>query len=91
MVAHPPLQEQVTPTAAKREPKIPAAACVGADNSPRGIAGGVDSTAAAVLPNNPSPSRGLRSSKRLREDRGKDSNVKELSGNGSTPSKRRKA
>jgi hypothetical protein len=87
IVTRPPLQAPASPTAAKREPKTPVAAGVGADSSPRGIAGGVD-TKVAILPSNPSPSRGLRSSKRLREDGGR---VKELSGNDNMPSKRRKA
>ena len=90
----PPLQAPTSPTAAKRELKIPVAADVG-DSSSRGIAGGVDSPVAGdgtevTLPTSDlSPGRGLRSSKRVREDRGKDSKAKGLSGNGSTPKRRR--
>jgi hypothetical protein len=89
----PPLQAPTSPTAAKREPKIPVAADV-SDSSSRGIAG-VDSPVAGdgtevTLPtSNLSPGRGLRSSKRVREDRGKDSKAKGLSGNGSSPKRRR--
>ena len=96
MVTRPPLPAPVSPTAAKREPETPVAAGVDADSNPRGIAGvdspvtGDDSTEVAMLPSNPSPGRGLRSSKRLREDRGREVNAKEPSGNSSTPSKRRK-
>lgn len=93
----PPLQAPTSPTAAKRELKIPVAADVGKDvanSSSRGIAG-VDSPVASdgtevTLPaSNLSPGRGLRSSKRAREDRGKDSKAKVSSGNGSTPKRRR--
>ena len=93
METHPPLQAPTSPTAAKRELKTSVAAVdVGADNSSRGIAGGVDSpvtgdrTKVTLPTGNPSPGRGLRSSKR---DRGKDSKAKELSGYGSTPKRRR--
>jgi hypothetical protein len=97
MDTRPLLPAPTSPTVAKRKPKTPVAASVGADSNPRGIAGvdslvaGDDSTEVAMLPSNPSPGRGLRSSKRLREDMGKDSKAKEPSGNGSTSSKRRKS
>jgi hypothetical protein len=94
----PPLQTPTSPTAANRESKTPVVTGVGEDNSPRGIPGGVDSlvtggdtTEVALLSGNSNPGRGLRLSKRQREGKGKDSKAKELSGNGSTPGKRRKA
>ena len=90
---HPPLQTPTSPTAAKWELKTSVTADDGgADNSTEGIARGVDSpvtgdrTKAALPTGNPSPGRGLRSSKR---DRGKHSKAKELSGDGSTPKRRR--
>jgi hypothetical protein len=97
MDTRPLLPAPTSPTVAKRKPKTPVAASVGADSNPRGIAGvdspvaGDDSTEVAMLPSNPSPGRGLRSSKRLREDMGKDSNAKEPSGKSNTSSKRRKS
>lgn len=93
MEAHPPLQAPISPTAAKRELKTSVAADdVGTDNNTRGTAGGVDSlvtgdrTKVTLPTGNRSPGRGLRSSKR---DRGKDTKVKEISGDGSTPKRRR--
>jgi hypothetical protein len=97
MDAQPPLQAPTSPTAAKREPKTPAAVSVSEDNTPRITAGGIDSpgigddsTEVALLSGSPDPGRGLRSSKRLREDRGGGSKAREQTGRGSTPSKRRK-
>lgn len=85
----PPLQAPTSPTAAKREPKTP----VVEDNSSRGVDNlvtGDDTTEVALLSGSSSPSRGLRPSKRQKEDRGRDSKAKELSGNGGTVNKRRK-
>ena len=97
MNAQPPLQAPTSPTAAKREPKTPVAVGVSEDSTPRIPAGGMDSpgigddsTEVALLSGNPDPGRGLRSSKRLREDRGGGSKAREQPGRGSTPSKRRK-
>ncbi len=97
MDAQPRLQAPTSPTAAKREPKTPIAVSVNEDNSPRVIVGGSDSpgigddnTEVALLSGNRNPGRGLRSSKRLREERGGSSTAKEQPGSGSTPSKRRK-
>jgi hypothetical protein len=94
--AQPPLQAPTSPTTAKREPKTPVAAGVSEDNTPRMTVGGIDSpgigedsTEVALLSGGPDPGRGLRSSKRLREDRGA-SKGREKPGSGSTPSKRRK-
>ena len=88
--AHPPLQAPISPIATGRELKTSVTTDdVGADNS---TAGGVDSLVTGdrtkvILPTgNRSPGRGLRSSKR---DRGRDSKAKELSGDGSTPKRRR--
>jgi len=96
MDAQPPLQAPTSPTAAKREPKTPVAVSVSEDNTPP--AGGIDSpgigddsTEVALLSGNPDRGRGLRSSKRLREDRGGGSKAREQPGSGSTPSKRRKS
>jgi hypothetical protein len=89
---HPPLQAPTSPTAARRELKTSVAADDGgADGSTRGIASGVDSPVTGdrtrvTLPTGNPSGRGLRSSKR---DRGKDSKAKELSGDGSTPKRRR--
>lgn len=97
MDAQPPLQAPTSPTAAKREPKTPIAAGVSEDNTPRITAGridspgiGDDSTEVALPSGKPDPGRGLRSSKRLREDRGGSSKAREQPGRGGTPSKRRK-
>lgn len=101
MDAQPPLQAPTSPTAAKHEPKTPVAASVGEDKSPRITAGGIDSpgigdnslsTEVALLSGNPDadPGKGLRSSKRLREDRGGGSKAGEKPGRGGTASKRRK-
>lgn len=95
MDAQPPLQAPTSPTAAKRESKTPS---VSGDNTPRRMAaGGIDNpgigddrTEVASLSGNVDPGRGLRSSKRLREDRGGGSKAREQPGGGSTPSKRRK-
>lgn len=95
--AQPPLQAPTSPTTAKREPKTPVASGVSGDNTPRITAGGIDSpgigdnsTEVALLSGSPDPGRGLRSSKRFREERGGGSKAREQSGSGSTPSKRRK-
>jgi hypothetical protein len=97
MDAQPPLQAPTSPTAAKREPKTPVAVAVNEDNTPRITAGGIDSpgigdgsTEVALLSGKPDPGRGLRSSKRLREDKGGGSKAREQAGGGSTPSKKRK-
>jgi len=96
--AQPPLQAPTSPTAAKREPKTSVAVSPSEDNTLRITAGaldspviGEDSTEIALLSGNPDPGRGLRSSKRLREDRGGSSKAREEPGRGSTPSKRRRA
>lgn len=98
MDAQSPLQLQVptSPTAAKREPKTRVAVSVSEGNTPRITTGeidspgiGDDSTEVALLSGNPDPGRGLRSSKRFREDRG-GSKTRGQPGSGSTPSKRRK-
>ncbi|KAF8505416.1 HD-domain/PDEase-like protein [Russula emetica] len=96
MDAQPPLQAPTSPTAAKREPKTPVGVSVSEDNSSRITAGGIDSpgigddsTEVVLLSGNSDPGRGLRSSKRLREDRG-SSKAREQPGRGGTPSKRRK-
>jgi hypothetical protein len=95
--AQPPLQAPTSPTAAKREPKTPVAASVSEDDTPRMTVGGIDSpgigedsTEVALLSGSPDAGRGLRSSKRLREDRGGGSKTREQPGSGRTPSKRRK-
>ena len=97
MNAQPPLQAPTSPTAAKRETKIPVAVSSSEDNTPRTTAGGIDSpgigdgsTEVALLSGSPDPGKGLRSSKRLREERGGGSKAREQAGSGSTPSKRRK-
>src|SRR6266852_3854283 len=83
----PPLRKPTSPTAAKREPKTPVAVSVSEDNTPP--AGGIDSpgigddsTEVALLSGNPDRGRGLRSSKRLREDRGGGSKAREQPGSG---------
>jgi hypothetical protein len=97
MDAQPPLQAPTSPTAAKREPKTPAAVSVSEDNITRITAGGMDSrgigddsTEVALLSGNPDPGRGLRSSKRLSEEKGGGSKARGQPGSGSTPRKRRK-
>ncbi|KAI0285127.1 hypothetical protein BGY98DRAFT_947337 [Russula aff. rugulosa BPL654] len=97
MDAQPPFQAPTSPTAAKREPKTPAAVSVSEDNITRITAGGMDSrgigddsTEVALLSGNPDPGRGLRSSKRLSEERGGGSKARGQPGSGSTPRKRRK-
>jgi hypothetical protein len=97
MNAQPLLQAPTSPTAAKRELKIPIAVSVIEDNTQQITVGGIespgtgdDSTEVALLSGKPDPERGLRSSKRLREDRGGGSKAREQTGSGSTPRKRRK-
>lgn len=94
MDAQPPLHAPASPMAAKPEPKTPVAVGVSEDNTPRITAGGTDSPGmgddSAVLSGKPEPGKGLRSSKRLREERGGGSRAREQPGRGSTPSKRRK-
>lgn len=97
MDAQLPLQAPTSPMAAKRGPKTPVAVNVSEDNT-RIIAGGVessgigdDNTEAALLSGHPDPGRGLRSSKRLREERGGGSKAREQPRSGSTPNKKRKS
>ena len=89
--ARAPVQVPASPTAANRGPKTE-------DNTPQIITGGVESpgigddgTEVGLLSGNPEPGRGIRSSKRLREDRGGGPKGREQLGSGSTPSKRRKS
>ncbi|KAI9512761.1 HD-domain/PDEase-like protein [Russula earlei] len=90
---HPPLQTPSSPTSVKHKPKTPVAASDGEDNSPQGISRG-DSRGNPLSSGSPGHPRGLRSNKRLGEDRDVDSTgkVKERSpaGSGSIPNKRRK-
>ena len=94
MGAQPPLQAPAPPTAVKREPKTPVAVSVSEDHTPRTTAGGIDSPGigdeVALLSSNHDPGRGLRSSKRFREDRGGGFKTRGQPGSGNTPSKRRK-
>ena len=88
MDAQPPLQAPSSPMAVKREQKTSVAVGVGEDNTPRVI--GDDSTEVGSLSGNSGPGRGLRSSKRVREERGRGSKAKDHSMSGGTPGKRRK-
>jgi hypothetical protein len=83
-----PLQAPTSPTAAKREPKTPAAVSAGEDDIPRIPAGGIDSPGigddgmgSALLSGDPKPGR--RSSKRFRGERGGQPE------SGSTPKRRK--
>ncbi len=92
MEIHPAIQAQSSPTTLQpgtTQPQALTALTGGESDSPGGIAGRVKSP--DIGDNvNPSPSRGLRSSKRLREDRGGSSKTHEQPGSGSTPNKRKK-
>jgi hypothetical protein len=102
MKIHPIMQAPSSPTTSKPQTRTQTSiASIGADESSLGsTAGGVepestgigDSNAAiALLSVNSSPSRGLRSSKRVREDRGGGSQSHEQpQASGGTPNKRRK-
>jgi len=96
---HPTMQAQSSPTTSKPQTRTQAPiASIGTDESSRGsTAGGVESTGigdnnagTVLLSVNASPSRGLRSSKRVREDRGGGSQTDEQPGSGGTPNKRKR-
>ena len=99
MEIHPPMQAPNSPTTSKSQTRTRAPiASTGGDESSRGGSAGGESTGisdssagSALLSVNPSPSRGLRSSKRVREDRGGGSKTQEQPGSGGTPNKRKKA
>jgi len=97
MGVHWPVQAPTSPTMAKPKPKTPVASIGGENNRSQGASGGDSIEAggndvAIALPSgNLSPSRGLRSSKRQREDRGAGSKAKEQAVSGGTPNKRKKA
>ncbi|KAH9963277.1 hypothetical protein BC827DRAFT_1194617 [Russula dissimulans] len=92
------LHAPTSPTTAKSKPNTPVASIGGGNNSPQSAPGGDstgvgDNNMAIALPSgNLSPSRGLRSSKRAREDRGAGhgSKAKEQPVSSSTPNKRKK-
>ena len=95
MEIHPAIQAPSSPTTLKpgtSQPQALTALTGGESDSPGGIAGrlGVTSPDIATLSVNSSPSRGSRSSKRLREDRGGSLKTHEQPGSGSTPNKRKK-
>jgi len=88
---HWPLQAPSSPTTAKPKPKTLVASIGGENNSPRGDSPeAVDNNMAIALPSSNVSPRGLRSSKRPREDRGAGSKAKEQPASGSTPNKRKK-
>jgi hypothetical protein len=93
MEMQPAIQAPSSPTTLKpgtTQPQALTALTGGESDSPGGIAGRVKSPDIAPLSVNPSPSRGSRSSKRLREDRGGSLKTHEQPGSGSTPNKRKK-
>jgi hypothetical protein len=99
MGIHPPIQAPSSPTTTRPEKRtqVPVASSGSKDDGPQGIAGGVEDTGigdtgtATLLPSvDLSPSRGLRSSKRHREDRGGESKTGEQSRSGGMPGKRKK-
>ncbi|KAI0254175.1 hypothetical protein BJV78DRAFT_1185914 [Lactifluus subvellereus] len=103
MEVHPSLLAPTSPTRAKFELNAPVEASSHRNNnSPGGITGGVDSasrggndTSTALVAGNPSPARGSRSSKRLREGTSREGAAKtmeqsEPAGSGATRNKRKK-
>ena len=88
MEMHPPTQAPSSPTKRKSQTGT------GDESSQGGTAGGVESTGIgddnAGVSVNPGPSRGLRSSKRAREDRDGGTKTHEQPGSGGTPNKRNK-
>ena len=88
MEMHPPMQAPNSPTTSKLQTSQ--APITGGDESSRGTGIGDNSAGTALLSVNPSPSRGLRSSKRVREDRGGGTKTHEQPGSGGTPNKRKK-
>lgn len=68
IVVHPPLLAPTSPTRAKHELNVPVKASIHRNNSPGGNTGGSD-TSTALVAGTSSPTRGSRSSKRLREGR----------------------